>query len=392
MKKVDGPITKVAVVGFTFNHPTAKRSLAVFDLIAQKFKVHLDVLTVNRWGEYVYADLDNHIKKNLKIHKLYSLFFSTHPSQYRSFMPFLFFKLLCLRPDVIYAHEEPATVNALSCLIAAKVLKKPFIVTSWENLHQRWFFPLNAMEKLIARNVDFFVAGTEDVKSVFMKKKVKGDRISVMPLSGVDTAAFRPLKSRLGKELGLAKDNTLIFVGRIIEMKGIKVILGARDILLRRKKKYNYLFVGFGSQNDLALVKGLQESNKGDIFLLEDLDRKQIPDAFNAAAISLCPSVPTPFWQEQFGYSVAESLACGVPVVASDLTGPRYIIQDGKDGFLVPSNDAHALADRIVLLMSDKRLRDGFSRFARKDIQARFSNDSLSRNLFALWKMAQRGR
>ncbi|MFH0979296.1 MAG: glycosyltransferase family 4 protein [Candidatus Woesearchaeota archaeon] len=376
---------KVAIVGFTFNHPTARRSLAVFDLLAKRYNIQLDIITVSRWGTYVYDDLKSHSRANLRIHTLRSVFLSRTPSQYKSFMPSLFLKLISLKPDVIYAHEEPATINALSAFLAAKVLRVPFVVTSWENLFQPWFFPLNIMEKLIARNADLFIAGTSDVRKVFMQKGAKKARFVVMPLSGVDTITFRPLKSNFGAQLGLRKDNTIVFVGRIIEMKGIRVILNAIRILRKRGRAYKYLFVGYGSQNDPQLVQEIKNFDKGDIVFLENLERGQIPAAFNSAAISLYPSVPTSFWAEQFGFSVAESLACKVPVVASNLTGPRYIIRDGEDGFLVKAKDPKLLAEKIDLLMRDKALRARFGALGRKDVEERFSNSTLAQTLFKIF-------
>lgn len=61
---------------------------------------------------------------------------------------------------------------------------------------------------------------------------------------------------------------------------------------------------------------------------------------------------------EGFGLVLIEAMACGVPVIAFDCeNGPRSIITDGKDGFLIPSFDIEAMADKLLLLMHDERLR-----------------------------------
>jgi glycosyltransferase involved in cell wall biosynthesis len=376
---------KVALVGFCFNHPTAKRSLAVFDLLAENYDARIEVITVEKWGNYRYPDLMKHNSQSMAIHTTRPLFLSKQPSQYRSFMPFLFFKLIKMNPDIIYAFEEPLTCNAFFSFLAAKVLGKPFVCNSWENLYQDWFFPLNILEKFVAGNADLLLAGTDDVKKVFASKGVSKKKIVVMALSGVDTENFRPFASALGKTCKLDKEKTIVFVGRLIEMKGIKTILEARDILRQRGLGYRYLFVGFGKQNDPKVVSLIEKSNKGDIKILYDLKRDKIPDAFNAAAISLYPSVPTAFWAEQFGYSIAESLSCGVPVIGSDLTGPKYIIRQGKDGFLIKPKDSTELADRIALLMGNRNLRQRFGKYGREDMIKRFGNEVLAKRLYKLF-------
>ncbi|MFH1511080.1 MAG: glycosyltransferase [Candidatus Woesearchaeota archaeon] len=101
----------------------------------------------------------------------------------------------------------------------------------------------------------------------------------------MDTDIFAPGPSALAKKLGLNKDNTIVFVGRLIEMKGIRIILTARELIRKKGHQYNYLFEGFDRQNDPQLVS-LVKSGKDDIILLEDLERDRVPEAFNAGAIA----------------------------------------------------------------------------------------------------------
>src|SRR5690606_23707898 len=63
--------------------------------------------------------------------------------------------------------------------------------------------------------------------------------------------------------------------------------------------------------------------------------------------------ITTP-WYEPFGITPLESMACGTPVIGSNVGGIKYSIEDGKTGFLVPPNDAEALARRLYFMFSDK--------------------------------------
>ena len=85
---------------------------------------------------------------------------------------------------------------------------------------------------------------------------------------------------------------------------------------------------------------------------------------------------------EPFGLVMPEAMSCGLPVVAYDVPyGPASIITDGKDGFVVPDNDAKAFADRMCLLMGDASLRKEMGQAAMLSAQ-RYKET----NIMPLWK------
>ena len=65
-------------------------------------------------------------------------------------------------------------------------------------------------------------------------------------------------------------------------------------------------------------------------------------------------------WYEPFGITPLEAMACGTPVVGSNVGGIKYTVRDGETGFLVPPRDAAALADRLARLLSDPELLAAF--------------------------------
>jgi glycosyltransferase involved in cell wall biosynthesis len=93
------------------------------------------------------------------------------------------------------------------------------------------------------------------------------------------------------------------------------------------------------------------------------------------ASVMLVPSR-----SETFGLAAVEAMATGHPVIASDIGGLREIVRDGRDGYLVPVDDATALGDAIERIVGDHALRDEMARAA-LDVRTRFDAGRYQRQL-----------
>jgi glycosyltransferase involved in cell wall biosynthesis len=100
--------------------------------------------------------------------------------------------------------------------------------------------------------------------------------------------------------------------------------------------------------------------------------------------------------EEGFGMVILEAMACGVPVVATRCGGPDGIIDDGKDGFLVPLDDAVLLAERLTLLCRDNVLNEKMGCAARATIEARYADEVAGQAFVDVWERllekARKGR
>jgi len=83
-----------------------------------------------------------------------------------------------------------------------------------------------------------------------------------------------------------------------------------------------------------------------------------------------------------------ESMACGVPVVATDVSDNREVVPDGEVGFLVPSGDVRQLRDRILELLQSKALRDRLARRARDWAVEQFSSERLAETTATVYREA----
>ena len=108
--------------------------------------------------------------------------------------------------------------------------------------------------------------------------------------------------------------------------------------------------------------------------------RKNVDDFLNAMDIFVLPSD-----FEAMPFSIIEAMACGVPVVATDVGGISDIIEDGVTGFLVPPCDISELSRCIRCLMFDEDMRQRFGREARRKAVRQFSEKEMIRQTLLLY-------
>jgi D-inositol-3-phosphate glycosyltransferase len=190
-------------------------------------------------------------------------------------------------------------------------------------------------------------------------------QIRVIP-PGVDTAHFRPMPREAAREaIGIPQhDQLLLFVGRIEQIKGIDVLLNALAILKQEQAaslRHMCLSIIGGTIDDeaqedaeLARLKALgrELGLDGLVTFLGAKDQEALQYYYCAAEVVIMPSD-----YESFGMVALEAMACGTPVIASEVGGLAYLIQDGVTGFHVPTRDPAELAGKIRLIFENEALR-----------------------------------
>jgi len=184
-------------------------------------------------------------------------------------------------------------------------------------------------------------------------------KIVIVP-PGVDSSRFRPIpqdeaKARLNIPL---KNNLLLFVGRIEPLKAVDTILEAINLIRRDNPQVlehtAFAIIGGDPDNpadkELSRLRTLSESlNLRDIVdFLGAKDHKMLAYYYAAATAVIMPSD-----YESFGMVALEAMASGTPVIASEVGGLAYLVNDKKTGFLVPAREPAALAKGIVTLLTD---------------------------------------
>jgi D-inositol-3-phosphate glycosyltransferase len=200
------------------------------------------------------------------------------------------------------------------------------------------------------------------------------EKISIVP-PGVDLDRFKPMAQAEARGyIGTSPDHQLIlFVGRIQPLKGIDTLMRALALVKRKEPKIAknicVAIIGGASspdteteQSELNRLESLRaELGISDLVtFLGAKDQDTLVYYYSAAEMVVMPS-----HYESFGMVALEAMACGTPIIASDVGGLSFSIEDGFNGYLVPGRDPQALADKIIMLLKYPILREQFGEQAR---------------------------
>ncbi len=189
----------------------------------------------------------------------------------------------------------------------------------------------------------------------------------------------------------------ILFVGRIQPIKGIDTLLRALSIVRQREPELgsNLCVSIIGGHTDvpgqesaeLDRLKALREELEIDdlVTFLGSKDQDTLVDYYSAASMVVVPS-----HHESFGMVALEAMACGTPVIASDVGGLSYSISDGYNGYLVPDRDPEALAYKMILLLKHPALREQLGDQARH-WAGRFSWENIAGEILEVYEQALAG-
>ena len=231
-------------------------------------------------------------------------------------------------------------------------------------------------EQEVLRKTDRIVAATTaEYAQLLWLYQADMSKIIVIP-PGVDVCRFYPIPSDEAKEfIGIPPcDRMLLFVGRIEPLKGLDVLIEAIGIMHRKEvlKENPFCLSIIGGDPEesteqasieMKRIKSLSEQYglKDLVTFLGARSQDSLPYYYSAAEAVVVPSQ-----YESFGMVALEAMACGTPVVASQIGGLAFLVQDGVTGYTVPVDDPEALASHLTLLLQDTALRDQMGKQAVK--------------------------
>lgn len=206
-------------------------------------------------------------------------------------------------------------------------------------------------EAELAKSCRLILAATEEEKRDIIRYcAAEPDSIAVIPC-GVNLSLFRPVnKAAAKRELSLDGDKVILFVGRIEPLKGVDQLLRAMPYL-RNSHKPRLLVIGGDEQSRDEIERLGQLSRdlhmQDSVSFLGTVSQEKLPGWYSAADVCVIPS-----YYETFCLVALESIACGTPLVATDVGGAKGFIHQGQTGYVVTDNNPECLAGKISLVLS----------------------------------------
>ncbi|MGC9516939.1 MAG: glycosyltransferase [Methanomicrobiales archaeon] len=275
--------------------------------------------------------------------------------------------------DVIHAHN--AIPTGFIAAIVSHVLKIPLFITIHGSDINRFYnkpfyrslisFSLNSSEKILVSS-----------KSLYRKVEsfIKNGKKILIFRNAIDINKFQVEKNDFIRNKYLIKsDDTLIlFVGNLNRSKGIFEIVESFKLLNYKFKKLKLMFVGEGPQKKELNKIVVNNEIEDDVIFTEQINPKRIQKYYQAADIFVLPS-----YSEGGGppLVILEAMACGVPVVVSNVGGIPEVIKNGINGFLVPPHDTLELVKKIELLISSNDIKKKFIKSSREIVKENFDVD-----------------
>jgi glycosyltransferase involved in cell wall biosynthesis len=232
-----------------------------------------------------------------------------------------------------------------------------------------------ALRWLFNRRSAVTVVQNEDDRAALLALGVSPARLDLIPGSGVDTDALRPLPEPEGPF-------TIGFAGRLLEDKGIRPLVAAHAILRREGHDVQLLVAGTpdpsnpASMDEADLAAWRQQPG---VTLLGHVS--------NIAGLwARCHVAALPSRREGLPKALLEAAACGRALVATDVPGCRDVARPDVSGLLAPADDAPALADAIRSLMLDPALRRRLAEGGRRLTEEVFSARAIGRQTADLYR------
>jgi glycosyltransferase involved in cell wall biosynthesis len=275
--------------------------------------------------------------------------------------------------DIIHANWS---LSGLAAYITRRIHKTPYIVTVQGS------DVFKTVDKLVIKsvigkalkNAAFVIALSNSLAEVTRKFGVPENQIVVIP-NGIDINKFPMGNYEL-------REKRLLFVGSLIERKGVRQLLEAMVRLNTRFPEYTLSIIGEGDQKELLEEFVRKQDLSTCVHFLGTQSQSQVGDLMRKSKLLILPSI-----EEGQGVVLVEALASGTPCIGSNVGGIPDVIKEDV-GRLFKPGDINGLVDAISHFLSNEEIWKKASEAARKRALENYDWDALVNGIITLYKKA----
>lgn len=284
--------------------------------------------------------------------------------------------------DVIHVHRadyDAVIVTPLGRIMGKKILVKLAGSGSFGDVECLRKSLIGSFALWIIAKADRIVAVNEDIKKELLEVGFKKDKIIMIP-NGVDVSMFKPVA---GSPSSIKKYVT--FVGRLHEHKGLEYLLRGWKKLIERLRMCLFSFephlnlIGEGPLKEKLIAVAKELGISKSVHFLGSVNN--VVDYLHYTDVFVNSS-----FFEGMSNSLLEAMACGLPIVATDICGNAELIQEEYNGLLVPPRDSEALCNAMECLLTNIEKARKLGMEARLTTERRYSCQIVAREYMELYR------
>jgi len=279
----------------------------------------------------------------------------------------------------VCVNETHNVSSAQACRLAARRPHMRVVTVCYENIPFRYEdnAVFRARKAFVRDHSDLLVALTPAAATALRIEGVPPHKIVVQPY-GVDPERFSASKrtpALHGASEAGPDDVVVLFAGRLIQEKGLTNLLLATSNI--QHLPVQVVIVGSGPELPRLERAADALRLRKRVTFLPWMTHAEMPALMASADIFAMPSLPTPYWEEQLGFSLIEAMASGVPIISTDSGAIPFVV--GEAGILVPPYDVNALSAAVARLINDADLRKRMGDAGRARVEAKLNIHSVAR-------------
>ncbi len=269
------------------------------------------------------------------------------------------------------------TINGRGWLYASTSPQAMALRPIYRALHRRACRATHAEVFEHAEDMAFFAAGG----------MIGAGGGSIIPGAGIDVGGFEAARAAgaspavLRRELGLGDAPVVMTVTRMTRQKGIGTLLSAAALVHRTHPDVRFVLVGPRDSEGPNAIPASEIAAHAP-YVIATGPRPDVPSLLGVADVFAFPTQ----YREGIPRALCEAALAGVPIVTSDMPGCRVVVEDGRNGRVVPAGDATRLARGIVELLDDRGLARRMAAVAEAPIRETYSLAAVADGYAALYR------
>lgn len=352
----------------------------------------------NLSDEFIRKNLNVHIlsianenrtfdEEGIKVHLIKGSSFFGYP--YVDSLSLLIKEILAIDPDVIHVHGTYLPYSKMVTSLK-KINKYPIILTVHGSILQEsrltskskaiYYYrflkliPELYFENKVVKEADKVIVVSDPLKKIVGSVLNGNSNIIVIP-NGVNFDHFQT-----NSLTNCLIHPSILFLGRLVTVKGCDLLIKAIPLIKKKIPDIHIYIAGDGNQ--LSALEGMvSELNISDnVSFLGHISGEKKISVLKSADVCVFPSR-----YESFSIVALEAMACGKPVVASNVGGVPYLVTDGQTGYLFDSENIQQLAEKTIILLRDEALRSKMGLAGKKRVKKMYTWTNIAESVLDLY-------